>query len=146
METHAVAVVNYTNYYADDTLILTENARDLQCALDALKVYCDKWKLTVNAQKTKIVVFSRGKIRNLPKLKYDGQDLEVVFQFPYLGITLNYNGKMKKAISDRIDLAKKAAFCLITKAKNLMLPLDIVIELFEKAVVPVLCYGCEVWG
>ena len=55
--------------YADDT-ICSESAEGLQQALDALSDYCDKWNLRVNVDKTKIVVFSRGKIRKMPTVKY----------------------------------------------------------------------------
>ena len=44
--------------YADDTVILAENDRDLQMALDSVHEYCTKYKLTVNINKTKIMTFS----------------------------------------------------------------------------------------
>ena len=47
--------------YADDTLILAENATQLQKALDGLHSYCNKWSLKVNLDKTKFF-FSREKI------------------------------------------------------------------------------------
>ena len=36
-------------------------------------------------------------------------------------------------------------FGLRKKCRNLMLPLDIQTELFDRLVVPILLYGCEVW-
>ena len=41
---------------------------------------------------------------------------------------------------------KKAFYALLTKIKKLQLPVDISLELFNQLVVPVLTYGCEVWG
>ena len=52
--------------YADDTTICSESAEELQQASDALSAYCDKWSLRVNVDKTKVVVFSRGKIQKMP--------------------------------------------------------------------------------
>ena len=43
--------------YADDTIILAKTACDLQKPLDALSDYCKQWKMTVNASKTKIIIF-----------------------------------------------------------------------------------------
>ena len=37
-------------------------------------------------------------------------------------------------------------FIVLKKAQVLRLPFDIVCELFDKCVVPVLLYGSEVWG
>ena len=45
--------------------------------------YSDKWSLRVTVDKTKEVVFSRGKIRKMPTIKYKGPSLEVVFEFQY---------------------------------------------------------------
>ena len=43
--------------YADDTLVLAESAAQLQKALDGLDLYCSKWALKVNLDKTEIVFF-----------------------------------------------------------------------------------------
>ena len=51
--------------YADDTIILAENERDLQAALDSVQEYCTKFKLIVNINKTKIIIFSRGKVHHV---------------------------------------------------------------------------------
>lgn len=39
--------------YADDIVLFSKTAEDLQHSLNVLSVYCTKWKLTVNVQKTK---------------------------------------------------------------------------------------------
>jgi len=50
--------------YADDTVILAHSPGDLRRKLCILAEYCDPNSLTVNAGKTKIMVFSRGGRRN----------------------------------------------------------------------------------
>ena len=59
--------------YADDTVILSESESDLQAQLDAFHEYCLTWKLKVNIDKTKIVIFGSLKMHLLnimsPKLK-----------------------------------------------------------------------------
>ena len=42
--------------------------------------------------------------------------------------------------------ATKAMFALLSKGRRLKLPIDIMLDLFDKTVLPVLLYGCEVWG
>ena len=46
-------------YYADDTIILAESPDDLQNSLNELFNYCQKWKLKVNEDKTKILCFTK---------------------------------------------------------------------------------------
>ena len=55
--------------YADDTIILAENEKELQLALDKVHQYCTMYKLSVNIAKSKIIVFSRGKVRRFSSLK-----------------------------------------------------------------------------
>jgi hypothetical protein len=56
----------YVLLYADDTIILAESQSDLQNALNSLNCYCLTWDLSVNTNKTKIVIFSTGKLRQTP--------------------------------------------------------------------------------
>ena len=46
-------------------------------ALNGLSDYADLNELKVNITKTKIVVFSRGKIRNIPHFTLKGEVVEV---------------------------------------------------------------------
>ena len=43
--------------YADDTVIMANDAESLQKNLHHLSEYCDMWNLSVNTDKTKIVIF-----------------------------------------------------------------------------------------
>ena len=61
-----IAMLNmFVLLYADDTIVLAENACELQKALDAVHDYCGMYNLTVNTKKTKIIVFSRTKSKTL---------------------------------------------------------------------------------
>ena len=81
----------------------------------------------------------------MPTIKYKGQSLEVVFEFQYLGVYFNYNNKLNVAQKSLYDKASRAMFGLLKKCRKLMLPLDIQTELFDRLIVPILLYGCEVW-
>ena len=131
--------------YADDTVIFAESPQKLQIAIDSMFDYCQKWDLKINVSKTKVIIFSRGKIRNLPVFLYDGKRIDVTYDFQYLGIKFNYNGKFKVAQKQLYDRALRAMFALLRKIRQLSLPIDIQLELFDKTVVPILIYGSEVW-
>ena len=137
----------YLLLYADDTVIFAETPEELQIALDTMLLYCNTWQLQVNTSKTKVVIFSKGKIRRRkPVFYYNGDTIEIVDDFSYLGIKFNYNGKFGKTKKHLVDQARKAMFSLIMKARKLFLPLDIQLHLFDSMITPILLYGAEVWG
>ena len=136
----------YLLLYADDTVIIAESAIDLQKALDKLHDYCCLWDLSVNAEKTKVVIFGNGKIRNKPRIMLSNKELDIVSCYKYLGIEFNYNGKITVTIKHLSDQAIKAMFLLISKIRKLNLLIDIQIHLFDSTIKPILLYGCEVWG
>ena len=136
----------YVLLYADDTIIMAESHEELQKAITAVHEYCNLWKLSVNTSKTKVVIFSRGKIRNVPSFAFGADYLEVVDEYTYFGTIFNFNGKFKKAINKHIASAKRALFILQKKALSLNLPIDLQLELFDKTILPILLYGSEVWG
>ena len=131
--------------YADDTVIVADTPDRPQHALDAMHEYCVINELKVNATKTKIVVCSSGKLRNVPRFTYNNEAIEVTYDFQYLGLKLNFNNKFKVAQKDLFDRASRAMFSLLRKCRKLMLPIEIQIELFDKMIVPILLYGAEIW-
>jgi len=132
--------------YADDTIVIATNECELQSALDGVSDYCKLWLLKVNVTKTKVVIFSKGKVKKYEPFTFDGEVVEVVDEYTYLGVVFNYNNTLKKAQDKQIIQAKRAMYSLIIKSRKLRLPLDIQVELFDRIVVPVLIYGSEVWG
>ena len=67
------------------------SAESLQTSLTRLSEYCQKWKLTINIDKTKIMVFSKTQWKGNFIFQYEGKDLETVQEFKYLGVIFNYN-------------------------------------------------------
>jgi len=53
--------------YAEDIVVFSDTAAGLQKGLDLLQEYCNRWKLKINVQKTKVMVFRKAGIlpRNL---------------------------------------------------------------------------------
>ena len=46
--------------YADDIILFANEKENLQLSLNILENYCKRWKLKVNTQKTKVMVFRKG--------------------------------------------------------------------------------------
>ena len=89
----------YILLYADDRVILAENPNDLQASLDEMKKYCDTFDLHINVNKTKILIFSRGKLRRHHIFNLGVFILDTVEEYNYLGLVFNYNAKFKIAKS-----------------------------------------------
>ena len=134
--------------YADDMTIFSETEDGLQQGLNVLETYCNRWKLTVNKDKTKVMVFRKGGIlrRNL-KFYYQNHELEIVRSFSYLGIVFTPGGSFSNAQVTLAGQAQKAIFKLNGYLYNFS---DItpkhILNLFDKLVTPILNYGSEVWG
>ena len=76
--------------YADDTVLLAETRNDLQKCIRFMEDYCNTWGLKINSSKTKITIFSRGKVRKLPDFILNERKLEIVYSYKYLGVLFNY--------------------------------------------------------
>ena len=133
--------------YADDMVLLAESATELQRMLNALKIYTEKWSLSVNVGKTKVLVFrNRGSLQSDDVWFYDNVQIEIVEQFCYLGLLLNFNGKFHVTQKHLSLQCKKALFALKRKCTNMSLNFTTLLSLFDTYVGSIANYGCEVWG
>ena len=132
--------------YADDIVLFANSPDELQEGLDLLFNYCKRWKLKINVAKTKIMVFRRGGIlpRNLV-FYYDGEPLEIVFKFKYLGVVFTTGGSFSEAQNTLAGQAQTAIFKM-NKYLNKFTYLSPrhKLELFDKLISPILNYGSEV--
>ena len=77
-----------TNYllYADDLVIFSRSAKNLQIILNKLESFCENADLSVNLDKTKIMIFNDcGKSLKNYLFRYGANELENVKSYKYLG-------------------------------------------------------------
>ena len=115
--------------YADDTVLFATTKPQLQNSLNKYAKYCNKWKLNVNVDKTKIIIFGRRKRHTFT---LNNKNIEVVDTFKYLGVIFNRNGKFIDAIKDNINKARLAMYTLRHSFKEKCIPIDCQIDIFEK--------------
>jgi hypothetical protein len=133
--------------YADDIVLLSKTPVDLQNGLNILENYCQRWKLKVNIEKTKIMVFGKGRLPNNLRFTYGGQPLEIVNKFCYLGIVFTRGGSFVEAQNTLDGQAQKAIY----KMKKYLyrfthIGVKHTMDIFDKLIVPILHYGCQTWG
>ena len=132
--------------FADDTVLFSYSKDGLQHLLDNLYLYCNKWGVSVNTGKTVVMVCKRGNVKEDLKLYYDGQLLQNVNKFTYLGITLSCNNTYFQAQKSLSEQSLKACYSLYSLFDNVSLNVTEKIKLFDLMICPVLNYGSEVWG
>ena len=136
----------FTILYADDTVVFAESRAELQAAMHGMLHYCIMWKLDINVQKTKVVIYgSKPGVKELD-FKFGEHNINVISEYTYLGICFPCNNNMNKGISVLKNQASRAMFSLIKKSRKLGLDFDIQLQLFDSLILPILLYGCEVWG
>ena len=127
--------------FADDMVLISKSLQGLQILLDKLFTYCNEWSITVNTKKTNIMIFANN--GNF----YYGQDKIIIVEtYVYLGIKLNYNAKLKTAINAISNQAIRAMFGLKKIYKFELMDIASKLQLFDSVIVPILLYGCEIWG
>ena len=133
--------------YADDTVLFAESIENLKNVLKVFENYCERWKLKVNVKKTKIVVFSKRRYNN-DQLSFEmfGEKIDVQDDYNYLGVLFNYNGNFFKARKKLVEQSQKALYSLYSKIRNINIPVDLQLKLFDTLVLPILTYSSEIWG
>ena len=75
----------------------------------------------------------------------NGETLETVDKFKYLGPTLTKDGKSEKEIKIRLATANSALVNLSTIWKSRSISLRTKIQLYNSLILSILLYGCETW-
>ena len=132
--------------YADDNVVLAESEEGMQNTLDIFQLYCKQWKLEVNVNKTKIIIFSKRKSRSNFEFKLQHETIEVVDSFSYLGILFKYNGCFSESRKKLVNQAHKSLFSIYKDIRNQNIPIDLQLKNGDAMVEPILLYGSEIWG
>jgi hypothetical protein len=134
--------------FADDVALISTTPGGLQAQLNSLKLCCDKLKLTVNKDKTKVMVFRKGGfLGDREKWFFEGSPIEVVNKYCYLGFTFTTMLSFNLGTSHLVAKGKKAVYLICQAFQNCreMSP-ETFFRIFDSKVQSILLYSSEIWG
>lgn len=134
-------------FFADDLVMFARTRARMQEALNALEEYCALNLLTVNAAKTKVVVFREKRTLQVRPFRLGAQDIQVADEYTYLGITFSANGGFEAhemALKRRVTSAAVPISELISKLPGS--DLKVISTLFSSKVSSIALYGAEIWA
>ena len=126
--------------YADDTTLMTESEEELKSLLMKVKEESEKVGLKLNIQKTKIMASGR-----ITSWKIDGETVETVADFIFLGSKITADGDCSHKIKRRLLLGRKVTTNLDNIFKSRDIPLPTKVRLVKAMVFPMVMYGCDSW-
>jgi hypothetical protein len=135
--------------YADDIVLVAENAAQLQQMLDCCSEYAAEWQFRFNtkAGKSDVVVAPNGDSEH--SFMLSGAELHVSNEYKYLGVEMGrtgqgcWNSYLNRARRKAMGAMNQLAYC-VSGSKPLCLTTSV--HLFKTLVWPVLEYGDCVWG
>ena len=132
--------------YEDD---LAENAKSeekMQGAVDRMSKVFDNFQLTISTKKTEVVHLpAPGKPYSEPTITVNGQKLQVVDKFTYLGSTLSRAVHIVDEVTARTTKASVAFGRLTNVWERNVIRLDTKVKVYKVVVLPTLLYTCETW-
>ena len=94
--------------YADDLVSFSRSAKSLQIILNKLESFCENADLSVNLDKTKIMIFNNcGKSLNNYLFRYGADELENVKSYKYVGLIMSPFGNFNLARQELKKVALK---------------------------------------
>ena len=141
---------NSLSQFADDTaqwafsLSVRIAAKLLQQDLLNLAMWCAKWRIKLNPEKTKVIIFSRSILARKTELnlKLYGETLKIYPQVKSLGITFDSQLNFKKHFEDILDRCNTRYYRLRLLANKKWGPSpSSLIQIYKQCVRPIFEYG-----
>ena len=132
--------------FADDTVVVADSEEKLCQLVSEFGRVCKRRKLRVNVGKSKVMRCTRNEESPRLNVMLDGEALEQVDQFKYLGSIIAENGGVEADVSNRVKEGSKVLGAVNGVIKNRGLGMNVKRALYEKVIVPTVMYGSELWG
>ena len=135
--------------YADDLVLISTSAVGLQRSIISLHQFCKESLMSVNTQKSKVMIFQKQCRKSiLEKHSFFLDDLQIdnVPSYSYLGSTISSNGSFTISKQKSVEKTRRSIFATKRFLDYCKFPLKICNKLFDSLFLPILLYNSEVWG
>ena len=134
-------------FWADDIVLLCENGNQLNDMIKMIAEYCKTNKLTINCKKTKCLIFNKTGRLIRENIYLEGNLLENVRQYKYLGFIVTPSGEIRTGLQDLRDRAFKAFQALKAKmGESFNGDVVTALNLYDVLIKPILTYASDFWG
>ena len=131
--------------FADDTTLLCTSKEELLALLKKVKKASKSQNLLLNTQKTKIMVLDKSRERK-EDFVLDGENIEEVESFVYLGSLINIKGSSAQEIRRRFAMGRGAVQNMVSIWKSRGMSLGLKVRFLRATAFPIAIYGCESWA
>ena len=125
-------LTKYLIIFADDIVLFTTDAKTLQLQIDKLAHYSYTWGLKINVNKTKVCVFEKRKQNRNCEFLINGEIIEIVDNFTYLGIKFTYTGHLSCSVKTLSEQALRAYHSLLSVFDRVHLDIKTKVSLFDQ--------------
>ena len=125
---------------------MAESAEQLQCLALEFRRVCERRKLRVNVDKSKVMCVGDIVEPSLMNIMLNGERMEVVNSFKYLGSCFSSDGGVKEDVSMRVGEGMKTFGAMKRMWSGRSVTVRVKRELYERIVGPTIIYGSESWG
>ena len=133
--------------FADDCALNAGDEQEMQAEMDSFSSACNNFGLTISTKKTEVMYQpAPNKQYHEPQIMVNGQTLQAVETFTYLGSTLSRNANIDAETNNRISKASSAFGRLREKVwERRGISLKTKLKVYHAVVLTTLLYGCETW-
>jgi hypothetical protein len=111
------SIVTILLLYDDDIVLMVKCPYDLGKQQIILKDFCSSMGMTVNTNKTKVMII-KSKMITYDTFVYDNNSLEEVPSYKYLGIDIHHKLNWNYIVEKRINGGRKAYYGLENNCKS----------------------------
>ena len=148
-------VLSRIGIYADDTTLYSslgkaevfervESAAELEFDLQSIVEWGNRWLVSFNATKTKLLSFNRHRDPLLVPVKMSGTELPEETSFRLLGLTFTQSMDWKPYIQSIAKAASRKVGSLYG-AQRFLTP-ESILYLYKSTIRPCMEYCCHIWG
>ena len=140
---------NSKSQFADDTALWAASKKCTTCSktlredLRKLAKWCAKWRIKLNPEKTKVIIFSRSSLarNSKPILKLYGERLKIYPQVKFLGITFDSKLTFQKHFEEILGRCNTRYHQITLSVKKWGPSPSTILQNYKQCVRPIFEYG-----
>ena len=130
-------------FYADDVVVMSESADELQRLLDVVDGYGRDFGVRFSSEKSKVMIVNRSEGECNAVWRLGENELKQAQEYKYLGMWMSPNG-CEKTKNEKISLVNQWVGRLGSAARMRASKYDVLREVWKSVAVPSIMYGMDV--